>query len=161
MTLPNGLILGPGDGESLPGLEVRNTIKVPHDATDGAFAAFEETTQPGMGPPVHVHTHQWEYFRVLDGEFEFLIGETRHRASTGAIAIIPPGTRHGFRNIATTDSTLEFIVTPAGHLEEYFRRLTELIAAGESDPMVLSALGAEYDSINVGPPLQDETTPSN
>ena len=156
MTLPIGLVVHVGEGEALPGAEVRNTIKVPHDATGGVFAAFEETTQPGFGPPVHIHAHQWEYFRVLEGECEFLVGEDRRRAGAGAVAIIPPGTRHGFRNIAPTDSTLEFIVTPAGHLEEYFRRLTELLASGETDPAVLNELGEEYDSINVAPPLTDE-----
>ena len=92
---------------------------------------------------------------MLDGEFEFLIGDRTIRASAGAVAVVPPNTRHGFRNIADTDSTLEFIVTPAGRIDEYFRRLTELLAAGESSPEVLDALGAEYDSINVGPPLSD------
>ncbi|MEM9040995.1 MAG: cupin domain-containing protein [Actinomycetota bacterium] len=155
MTTPSGLIVRPDDGQHLPGVDVRNTVKITHDATDGAFAAFEETTEPGMGPPVHVHRRQWEYFRVLDGEFEFLIGDQRHRASVGTVAIIPPETRHGFRNVASTPSTLEFLVTPAAHIDEYFERLTELLAAGETDVEVLDRLGAEYDSINVGPPLTD------
>ena len=156
MTMPTGFVVRARFGEALAGVEVRNTIKVPHDATEGAFAAFEETTQPGIGPPVHIHTKQWEYFRVLEGRFEFLIGDERHRAGPGDVAVVPPGTRHGFRNVADTDSTLEFIITPAGHVDEYFRRLTELLASGETDPEVLAALGAEYDSVNVGPPLDDE-----
>ncbi len=155
MTIPTGLVLLPGEGEELPGAEVRNTIKVPHAATNGAFAAFEETTAPGAGPPVHIHREQWEYFRVLDGEFEFLIGEHRYRAGAGAVAVVPPNTPHGFRNVADQPSTLEFLVTPAKQIDEYFRRLTALLAAGESDPSVLSDLGREYDSINVAPPLGD------
>ncbi len=155
MTLPTGLVVDPKGGERLPGVEVRNTIKVPHSATDGAFAAFEETTQPGFGPPVHKHTHQWEYFRVLEGEFAFLIGDHRYRAGPGTVAIVPPNTRHGFRNVAEVDSTLEFIVTPGGNTDEYFRQLTELLAEGEDDPEVLNALGAAFDSINVAPPLGD------
>lgn len=155
MTLPTGLVLLPGEGERLPGAEVRNTIKVPHAATNGTFAAFEETTAPGAGPPVHIHRSQWEYFRVLDGEFEFLIGEDRYRAGAGAVAVVPPNTPHGFRNVANRASTLEFLVTPAGEIDEYFRRLTALLDAGESDPNVLAELGREYDSINVAPPLND------
>lgn len=156
MTFPNGLVLLAGEGEALPGAEVRNTIKIPHAATNGTFAAFEETTAPGAGPPVHIHRNQWEYFRVLDGEFEFLIGEQRYRAAVGAVAVVPPNTRHGFRNVADRPSTLEFLVTPAGQFDEYFRRLTALLAAGESDPNVLAELGLEYDSINVAPPLSDD-----
>jgi quercetin dioxygenase-like cupin family protein len=155
MTLPSGLVVDPSGGERLAGVEVRNTIKVSHAATDGAFAAFEETTEPGFGPPVHKHTKQWEYFRVLEGEFEFLIGDDRYRAGPGTVAVVPPNTRHGFRNIAATDSTLEFIVTPGGNTDEYFRRLTELLAQGEDDAQVLNALGAEFDSVNLAPPLSD------
>lgn len=156
MTIPTGLVVLPGEGEHLQGVEVRNTVKVSHDATGGAFAAFEETTMPGMGPPVHVHTVQWEYFRVLAGEFEFLIGEHRYRAPAGSVAVVPPNTRHGFRNIASRDSTLEFLITPANDVDEYFRRLTQMLADGESDVDVLNALGEQYDSINVAPPLSDE-----
>lgn len=155
MTLPSGLVVDPNGGEQLPGVEVRNTIKVPHAATEGAFAAFEETTKPGFGPPVHKHTKQWEYFRVLDGEFEFLIGDRRYRGGPGTVAVVPPDTPHGFRNIADTDSTLEFIVTPGGNTDEYFRQLTNLLAQGEDDPRVLNALGADFDSINLAPPLSD------
>ena len=157
MTVPTGLVVLPGDGEHLQGVEVRNTVKVSHDTTGGVFAAFEETTAPGMGPPVHVHTVQWEYFRVLDGEFEFLIGEHRYRAPAGSVAVVPPNTRHGFRNIAAGDSTLEFLITPAGNVDENFRRLTQMLADGETDAGVLNALGEQYDSINVAPPLADET----
>ncbi len=70
MTMPTGFVVRAGFGEALAGVEVRNTIKVPHDSTEGTFAAFEETTQPGIGPPIHIHTNQWEYFRVLDGHFD-------------------------------------------------------------------------------------------
>lgn len=157
MTLPSGIVVLPGNGDHLPGVEVRNTVKVSHDATGGVFAAFEETTMPGMGPPVHVHTVQWEYFRVLQGEFEFLIGEQRYRAPAGSVAVVPPNTRHGFRNIAASNSTLEFLITPAGKVDEYFRRLTRMLADGEDDPGVLNALGEEYDSVNVAAPLNEES----
>lgn len=74
---------------------------------------------------------------------------------SNTVAIVPPNTRHGFRNVAETDSTLEFIVTPGGEIDEYFRRLTALLASGETDPKILNALGEEYGSINVAPPLAD------
>ena len=74
---------------------------------------------------------------------------------TKTVAVVPPNTRHGFRNVAEVDSTLEFIVTPGGNTDEYFRQLTELLAEGEDDPEVLNALGAAFDSINVAPPLGD------
>ncbi len=49
------------------------------------------------------------------------------------------------------------IVAQLGHVDEYFRRLTQLLADGETDVETLNAVGAEYDSINVAPPLTGPT----
>jgi hypothetical protein len=43
------------------------------------------------------------------------------------------------------------------HVDEYFRRVTQLLADGETDVETLNALGAEYDSMNVAPPLTNPT----
>jgi len=36
----------------------------------------EETTPPGGGPPPHVHSDEDETLYVLEGEVEFLLGDT-------------------------------------------------------------------------------------
>jgi hypothetical protein len=75
-------------------------------------------------------------------------------ARSRGVAVVPSDTRHRFRNVADSDSTLEFVVMPGGEIDDYFRRLTALFAAGETDTAALNALGAEYGSI-IAPPLTD------
>jgi hypothetical protein len=87
---------------------------------------------------------------------KFLIGDEHHQAGAGSVAVVPPDTRHGFRNVADSDSTLEFIVMPGGEIDDYFRRLTALLAGRETDPAALNALGAKYGSI--GRPAADRLT---
>ncbi len=155
MTLPTRVFVLPGDGELLPGTEIRSTIKITHEQTNGAFVAFEERTEPHAGPPVHSHTKQWEYFRVLDGEFEFLIGDSYFRGEAGTVVVVPPNTSHGFRNVADTDSTLEFLITPGHNADEYFRQLTNLLANDDPEPATLDALAQQFDLHIQGPPLHE------
>ncbi len=35
--------------------------------TGGAISVFEETTEPGKGPPRHIHKEQMEIFHVISG----------------------------------------------------------------------------------------------
>ena len=47
------------------------------------------------GADIHAHDHfQEEVWHVIDGELEITIGETRHHAGPGMVAIVPPNTRH-------------------------------------------------------------------
>ena len=48
-------------------------------ATNGAFAVFEDVVRPGAGPARHVHRDQEETFFVLDGRFDFEIDGTLFR----------------------------------------------------------------------------------
>src|SRR4028118_1139985 len=59
------------------------TCKVTSDQTGGAYSLFEVTTQPGEGPPPHVHHREDEAFYVLEGEYEFLDGEGSPRGGAG------------------------------------------------------------------------------
>ena len=52
-----------------------------HSDTEGAYSLFEMTFQPGMGPPPHIHTREDESWYVLDGVFDFLIGDKTQRAT--------------------------------------------------------------------------------
>jgi mannose-6-phosphate isomerase-like protein (cupin superfamily) len=67
MTQPQNLFIPADAGEkvTLPGIEI--TIKVTAASTGNAFAVFEEVTSPGVGPALHVHRHQFEIFRFLEG----------------------------------------------------------------------------------------------
>ena len=103
MTQPQNLFIPADAGEkvTLPGIEI--TIKVTSASTGNAFAVFEEVTSPGAGPALHVHRHQFEIFRFLEGTYEVKVGDEFFTAEPGAVAVVLPGHAHTFRNIGAID----------------------------------------------------------
>ena len=155
--MPEGLFLAPPDGLRipLPGIGIEQRVLVPAGATGGQLAMLEETTQPGMGPPLHIHHRQTELFRFLEGEYELVVGGRRYVATAGAAAIVPPGMPHAFRNIGPTPARLLFILTPALEGEGFFTDLAAVMAQGKPDPAVLASLAQRHGTEIVGPPLGD------
>ena len=90
--------------------------------TDGRFAVFEQVTPPGWGPPRHVHAREDEIVYVLDGTYEFSLGEEHRTLSAGGCAVLPRGVPHGFRNVGPAPGRFLCFVAPGG-LEEYFLAL--------------------------------------
>jgi mannose-6-phosphate isomerase-like protein (cupin superfamily) len=124
-----GIVLaGTGEGESLGVVGDVITVKLDRAATNGAYSAFEELTDPGGGPPPHRH-EQSEMFYVLEGEVDFLEfsdsgGEPVNvvRGGPGAVVSIPANAVHTFRNAGSTRSRLFFVCQPSG-LEDFFRAI--------------------------------------
>ncbi len=71
------------------------TYKIPSHRTGGAYALFEVATQPGTGPPPHIHHREDESFYVLKAEYEFLIGGETLRAGAGSLIHVPAPPSHG------------------------------------------------------------------
>jgi len=63
------------------------TLKLTSEDTGGAFSLFEGTIPPGGGPPPHVQHREDESFYVLEGEFEFLVGEDTIPAGAGSCVL--------------------------------------------------------------------------
>src|SRR6478752_3174231 len=79
-----------------------------------AFDVIRGTVAPGGGPPPHIHRREDEITFVVDGEFEYVVGEQIIRASAGTCLFLPRNVVHHFRNIGTTTGTLFGIATPGG-----------------------------------------------
>lgn len=108
------------------------TLKVVEEDTDGAFLLGEEVSPPGGGPPPHIHHREDEMFCVLEGEYEFLVGERTIRAGAGSVIYGPRNVPHTFKNVGTTPARMLAFVMPAG-----FERFLEEVgkeAAGLSSP---------------------------
>ena len=153
MTQPQNLFIPAREGEKviLPGIEM--TIKVTSASTGHAFAVFEEITHPGAGPALHVHRHQFEIFRFLEGTYEVKVGDELFTAEPGAVAVVSPGHAHAFRNIGESAARLQFIIMPGASSDEFFRQLSPLLRHGEPDMAALVRLGDQFDTLFVGPPL--------
>jgi quercetin dioxygenase-like cupin family protein len=151
--------LGPGEGRTLlVGGGDYVTYKARTAETDGGYFCFEVSTTPGFGPPLHAHDYR-ECFYVLEGEYEFTVGENGERstvtAGAGSFLAVAPNMPHTFRNGADMSARMLFFHQPAG-LEEFFEefgapvsRVGELPAAIEPPDPAAMAASLERNGIQV------------
>ena len=125
--------LAPGEGKALWVAGDLGTLKVTGEDTDGAIALAENVSLPGGGPPPHVHHREDETFCVLEGEYEFLVGELTIRASAGSVVYGPRNIPHTFKNVGSTSAKMLVFVTPAG-VEEFFEEVGEEATDKSSPP---------------------------
>lgn len=137
----------------LAALGISTKVLLPAAATGGTLVLFEETTDPGKGPPLHRHVAQAEFFRVMEGDYEFMIGDDRVLAGPGDTAWVPAGTRHAFWNCGAAPGRLLFGLTPAAEGEAFFTELAEFLT-GDQPPDV-AAINEHFAGRFeiVGPPL--------
>ena len=104
-----------GDGDSYDVIGGDHiTIKATGKETGGAFTVIETIVPPQSGPPRHVHHRESETFYVLEGEFEFQVGDEKTMATTGDFLLAPPHVPHRFRNVSDLSGKLLIVCQPAG-----------------------------------------------
>lgn len=98
---------------------------------DGKDVLHVETwVDPGGGVTPHVHPAMEERFEVVEGQPEFLAGRRWSVAEPGGTVIVPPGTRHAFRN--HSGKVVHFVchATPPSTLREFLEDAAALSRAG-------------------------------
>jgi quercetin dioxygenase-like cupin family protein len=90
----------------------------------------ETWVDPGGGVTPHIHPAMEERFEVLDGRPEFLAGRTWSEAQPGETVLVPPGTRHAFRNRGDEVAHLVCHATPPSTLQEFLEDAAGLSRAG-------------------------------
>jgi mannose-6-phosphate isomerase-like protein (cupin superfamily) len=95
------------------------TFKAVGADTKGALTLFEGTVSPQLGPPLHIHHREDEFYYVLEGEFEIHDGDRTFMASAGSFVHIARGTLHRFKNVGATPAKMLVLFTPAG-MENFF-----------------------------------------
>jgi mannose-6-phosphate isomerase-like protein (cupin superfamily) len=121
------VVLAPDGGEQLRFLGA-STLRLKLDGMANADLAFYEyLSEPGVtGPPQHVHHTHDETFFVVDGTYEFTIGQDCLPMPRGAFLFVPRGTPHTFRNAG--DDLGRLVGTfNAPRFAEYFRELAAII----------------------------------
>ncbi len=149
------IVLGPGEGRVIPGPEGL-TVKATDQDTGGAIGVLEATSAPGFGPPRHVHHGCDEFFYVLDGEFDILIGDRRVRALPGSFVLVPRGTVHAPKVVGSGPGRVLIVFVPGGQeaaFDEFAALAAELDGPPDPDDERLLSIVDRYDSTIVGPPL--------
>lgn len=96
----------------------------------GEVLHVETWVDPGGGVTPHIHPAMEERFEVLDGRPEFLSGRSWKESRAGQTVLVPPGTRHAFRN--RSDEVAHFVcrATPPSTLQEFLEDAAALSRAG-------------------------------
>jgi quercetin dioxygenase-like cupin family protein len=129
-------------GTPLNVLGDRLVLKLTSADTNGQFTLTEQFNEPGTGIPRHQHSREDESFLVLEGQVEFVIGDTTTVVEAGGVIYAPRNLAHSFRTVGATPSRMWIHIWPAG-LETMFQELSQL-PAGPPDLGQVAAICARY-----------------
>src|SRR2546425_301642 len=142
ITAQDASFVSPDEGKKCNVFADTITIKVPSEMTKGAYSISEDVTPPGQGAPPHMHTREDEIFYVLEGEFEFRCGDRVFRGTKGAMASLPRGIPHAFKNTGNTAGKTLVVLVPGG-MEKVFEDLSEM-PPGPPDIAKINAITMKY-----------------
>jgi quercetin dioxygenase-like cupin family protein len=130
-------------GRILNVLGDRVTVKLSGGETVGASTILEGETDPGNGPPMHVHHKEDEAFYILEGEFEFHVGGRVIRARAGSFLYGPREIPHRFQNVGTSRGRMLIFIQPAG-IEYFFEEISAATINGHPDMEKVGAACRKY-----------------
>ncbi len=99
--------------------------------TAGSFALIESAAPHDTGR--HLHEDEDEAFYVLDGTFEFMIGDETISAEQGAFVRVPNGAVHAFSNVGAAPGRLLIINSPGRAHDGFFSEAGDLMPPGTRD----------------------------
>jgi quercetin dioxygenase-like cupin family protein len=153
-----GFKIGAGEGRihghvKLKGLNSNIIdLKISGKDTNGELAIFEQTSiSMGRGTPLHVHYFQDEIFFIIDGEYYFQVGDSKHRLATGDFIFLPMKIPHAWTQVSEK-GRMTMTFQPAGKMEEFFLTMSGL--KDEPSAEEIARVFAENEMKVVGPPLK-------
>ena len=148
--MPGAVHTPAGGGAANEAFGLPRRIHVSGDAT--VPSVWEEDIPDGAGPPRHIHTDAAELFAVLKGRVLFEADGAQFEAGSGDTVLIPMGTVHAFKGVASEGSVVLITLSPGGG-DGFFTEASEKGIGPGSDQAEIEALGARYGVEFVGPPL--------
>ena len=120
--------------------------------TDGDMYVFESTRIKEGGPILHTHYETDEWWYILQGEFLIRVGDKTYTARPGDLVFGPRKVPHTFAKLGHGEAKLIICHQPEGKMEEYFKKISEGVAANMSEAE-RDNLRKEHGFERVGPPL--------
>src|SRR5690554_185410 len=130
-------------GTNLTILGIPMVIRLRGEETGGILSIVESHDVTGGGPPLHVHQHEDETFQILEGDYEWTVGQDRFIAQPGATIFAPRGVPHTYRYLGQRPGRLMCIITPAG-FEKFFSEIGQLSPEEQQDIPRVVALAGKY-----------------
>jgi quercetin dioxygenase-like cupin family protein len=107
---------------------------------------FDTSGPAGGGPPPHQHPWE-EIYVVLDGELEVTVDGEAHILNGGAVAHVPAGTVHAYRNV--TEAHFLTIVSK-GNAAKFFAQVANEVEMNPPDIPGVLRVGGEHGITFVG-----------
>ena len=135
------------------------TFKAVAENTSGAYSLFVTQTPVGQGTPAHLQHYEDEAFFILEGTYQFRLGDKNIQAGVGDYLFVPRETIHAFTNVGTAMARMVIIVSPGGIHEKFFAEAGDPIddlanppePSGPPDLPRLLAVAAKY-GVDILPP---------
>jgi len=120
------------------------SVRISHRASADGIAVLEHLVPPGDSPPLHLHRTQDEIFQVLDGLFQFRLGDETLLRGPGSMVLIPKGVPHSYRVESVTNGRF-ITITHGSDFEDFVR----LVGRPAQEPTL-----PEHDGPPTGAALQ-------
>lgn len=104
---------------------------------DGDTLIVDTWIDPGGGVTPHVHPAMEERFETVEGTAQFLSGRKWVTAPAGEGVVVPPGTRHAFRNRSGEVAHIRCRATPPMTLQEFLTDAAAMSRAGKLNKLGL------------------------
>lgn len=135
-------VMRKGEGPQLNVLGDQMTVKLTGEDTGGKYAMVEQYNEPGVGIPPHVHAHEDEVFKLIEGEVEFWLGNKSKVLKAGDMIYCPKGVPHTWKVVGHQKARVDLGFFPAG-MEKMFEELAAL-PAGPPDLERVKAICSRF-----------------
>ena len=134
---------GKGQRVTLSGPHVPEVLLRGRDVSD-ALGVFTFDHAVITDNPPHAHNGFTKIAYILEGEYEFRVGDATFSGGPGDMVVVPKGSQHTFTT--ATGGKLLFVCAPSGN-EELFLEMGELGPHATSDQ--LKALNERFETVGL------------
>lgn len=129
-------------------------IKISGRDTENDLAVFEQTgLTPNGGPPLHIHPFQDEWFYVIEGDYQFQVGDEKYLMKSGDTIFLPRNVQHAFIQLSEKGKMIVSYL-PAGKMEAFFQVTDQWITPPSKEE--IAKVFEDHEMKVVGSPLMKE-----
>jgi len=125
----------------------RNTFIATGEDTGGQYSLFDLFVPPDVGPPLHLHQREDEWFYVVEGNPSFQMEDHTLTGGPGTFVYGPRNELHTFRNLTNTPVRMILFYQPSG-IENFFtdvgQTVTDPFTPPAFNPAELLEAGPRY-----------------
>ena len=139
-----GTLVLPGHGAPIRMGALPADLLVPAAFSAGAYELHHQPVPPGVLVVPHTHARQDQISVVTAGTLGVLVGDEEFTAPAGSCILRPRGIVHALWNPGPQPAQMIEVSSPGAGIEEFFRRFTDLTAAGQATSPAIADLARPY-----------------